>query len=114
MVSISFKQAIILWVLFAFVTVYLDVGGEFDFIKYNSEHNIDQAQEVKRTSLNVEATPTNSKIRIMNIGPKYLPGMLLDNGQYDIEVSSPGYQTQRRWVVLNEKKKKHYFSLTKK
>lgn len=52
--------------------------------------------------LYVNATPTNAKISIMNIGPKYRPGIPLTAGRYDIKVSSPGCQTYRRWIQLQQ------------
>ena len=51
--------------------------------------------------LSVKATPTNARIRIMNIVPAYREGMVLDPGRYDIEVSAPGHRTQRRWYELS-------------
>ena len=50
----------------------------------------------------------------MNIGPKYRANMKLKAGRYDVEVSSPGYEPQRRWITLNGKKTRYNFSLVKK
>ncbi|EIJ2832336.1 hypothetical protein ACOW8K_002813 [Vibrio parahaemolyticus] len=46
----------------------------------------------------INTTPNNSKVRIMNIGPKYKDGIKLTKGRYDIEVSKSGYRTQRFWI----------------
>jgi len=51
----------------------------------------------QKTKLTVITNPANATIRIMNIGPKYRPGMTLKTGAYDIQVSAPGYKTYRRW-----------------
>ncbi len=39
-------------------------------------------------------------IRILNIKPKYDDGMWLSPGKYHIEVSKPGYQTYKKWIVI--------------
>ena len=52
----------------------------------------------QKTKLNhLRQMRLNATIRIMNIGPKYRPGMTLKAGAYDIQVSAPGYKTYRRW-----------------
>ena len=56
---------------------------------------------VKKYHFTVNATPSDARIRIMNIGPKYRPGILLAAGRYDVEVSKPGFVTDRRWVRHN-------------
>jgi len=56
----------------------------------------------KKYQLYVNATPTNAKISIMNINPKYRRGIHLKAGRYDIKVSSPGCQTYRRWIQLQQ------------
>ncbi|MBO2663873.1 PEGA domain-containing protein [Shewanella algae] len=53
------------------------------------------------TRLKVETNVNNANIRIMNIGPKYHPGIRLKPGNYDVQVSAPGYQTYRKWHSLN-------------
>lgn len=52
-------------------------------------------------ALTVDVTPAHARVRVMNIGPAYQPGMELEPGSYDIEVSAPGYETQRRWVSIS-------------
>ena len=51
----------------------------------------------QKTKLTISTNAANATIRIMNIGPKYRPGMTLKTGAYDIQVSAPGYKTYRRW-----------------
>ena len=48
----------------------------------------------------IETIPADARIRILNIGPRYQPGMLLAPGQYTVEVSSPGYLTEQRAVQM--------------
>lgn len=58
-------------------------------------------EEVVATyALEVIASPANSKIRILNIPDRYQPGILLEPGRYNIEVSSPGYDTRRSWIDI--------------
>ncbi|MCP4699075.1 MAG: CHAT domain-containing protein [Gammaproteobacteria bacterium] len=53
-------------------------------------------------TLAVHASPTDSKIRIMNIRPKYTPGIALAPGNYDILVTRPGYKEHRKWVKVTD------------
>ncbi|WP_231757180.1 bifunctional serine/threonine-protein kinase/formylglycine-generating enzyme family protein [Microbulbifer elongatus] len=60
------------------------------------------AQPVISTyALTVSAVPADARIRIMNIVPRYSPGIALEPGRYDVEVSKPGYSTVRRWVEVS-------------
>ncbi|MCP3952667.1 MAG: SUMF1/EgtB/PvdO family nonheme iron enzyme, partial [Desulfobacterales bacterium] len=62
--------------------------------------SFDLQEEEKNGWLTVSATPSGAKIRILNIGPAYSPGMELEEGRYHIEVSSSGYTTEKRWVEI--------------
>ena len=55
--------------------------------------DLERRQAADMLPLTVEATPADAKIRILNIGPAYVPGMELEAGSYKIEVSKPGYET---------------------
>ncbi len=50
--------------------------------------------------LNVNPKPAEAKVRILNIGPRYTPGIELDPGRYQVEVAAGGYERVVRWVVL--------------
>ncbi|MGS0693471.1 PEGA domain-containing protein [Shewanella sp. 0m-4] len=50
--------------------------------------------------LTINTNVDNARISVMNIKPKYQPGMQLPPGGYDIKVSAPGYQDVRQWVYL--------------
>ena len=58
------------------------------------------AEDLPKGRLYVSTEPTGAKIRILNIGPVYREGMELAGGSYHIEVSAPGYRTDRQWVKL--------------
>ncbi|HMR03866.1 MAG TPA: SUMF1/EgtB/PvdO family nonheme iron enzyme, partial [Candidatus Competibacter phosphatis] len=53
-----------------------------------------------RAYLTVKTEPPGAQVRIMNIGPAYRDGIELVPGDFDIEVSAPGYQTDRAWHTL--------------
>ncbi|HRX70285.1 MAG: hypothetical protein KDJ22_00955 [Candidatus Competibacteraceae bacterium] len=44
--------------------------------------------------LTVRPNPSNAQIRILNIRPRYEPGIQLESGNYTVEVSRSGYETQ--------------------
>jgi len=52
-------------------------------------------------SLTVNAVPSNSTIKIMNISPKYTPGIRLKPGKDDVLAQRSGYKTWRKWITLD-------------
>ncbi|MDH3601511.1 MAG: DUF1566 domain-containing protein [Candidatus Tectomicrobia bacterium] len=58
--------------------------------------------KVRRYPLIINVTPANSDIKIMNIQPKYFPGMTLAPGRYDLLVQKEGYEAVRRWVTIQD------------
>ena len=48
----------------------------------------------------MEMVPLGATVRILNIAPKFYQGMALDPGRYHVEVSKPGYKTEKTWVNL--------------
>jgi len=50
--------------------------------------------------LTVLATPADSQIKIMNIVPKYVPGIALKPGKYDVLVEKGGHVTSRQWITI--------------
>ena len=57
--------------------------------------------QVSKSKLFVEVRPKDSRVRILNIKPKFQQGMELDPGRYHVETSKQGYQTQKMWVKLD-------------
>ena len=51
--------------------------------------------------LTVKPMPDDSRIRIMNIKPKYQDAMALAPGRYHIEVSKNGFKTYEKWITLD-------------
>ncbi|MBF0621852.1 MAG: hypothetical protein HQL54_07985 [Magnetococcales bacterium] len=61
--------------------------------------------------LNVVTTPEQAQVRILNIHPPYKPGILLPPTNYHVEVSKPGYRTQRRWITMEARETEVAFNL---
>jgi len=57
-------------------------------------------RQVLMHALTINASPANARIRILNIRPRYQPGMQLSPGRYHIEVSKTGYSTHKGWITL--------------
>ncbi|HQB31480.1 MAG TPA: CsgG/HfaB family protein [Syntrophales bacterium] len=55
--------------------------------------------DVKR-KLTVNLQPAEGTIRILNIRPRYVPGMELSPGSYLVEASCEGYETRKQWVTI--------------
>ena len=60
---------------------------------------VKHTQPLKR-KIFVQTIPTDSRVRILNIGPKFYQGMELEPGRYHVEVSAEGFETEKRWVTL--------------
>ena len=56
-------------------------------------------QKIK-SKLFVQTDPKGSRVRILNIKPKFYQGMDLSSGGYHVEVSKPDYKTKKMWVKL--------------
>ncbi|MGB5965242.1 MAG: DUF1566 domain-containing protein [Sulfurimonadaceae bacterium] len=66
--------------------------------------NLEEQRSTFRLTIH---TLHSAKIRILNIKPKYTNGMWLSPGKYHIEVSRPGYQTYKKWIVIYSDKELH-------
>ena len=60
----------------------------------------------KKARLTITVSPTNAKIRILNIPQVYEAGMVLDPGPYHIEATASGFKTAREWVTLTKNDEK--------
>ena len=61
---------------------------------------VKKAHAAFTSRLFVNVTPHDSKIRILNIKPRYQPGIELNSGSYHLEVSRKGYETARKWITV--------------
>ena len=53
-------------------------------------------------SLTIKTIPSDARVRILNISPKYKHGIKLEKGSYHIEVSKDGYEIIDQWITLNQ------------
>jgi hypothetical protein len=63
-----------------------------------------QPQGGAQAQLTINVKPNDAQVRFVGIKRSYEPGMQLDLGKYQIEVSKPGYQAVRQWLSLLEAK----------
>lgn len=55
-----------------------------------------------RYELHVTPEPENARVRILNIPDRYYPGIPLLPGRYHIETSHTGYDTDTRWIEVQD------------
>jgi hypothetical protein len=67
-----------------------------------ADRDVQMQVDLKRLAygLAVEARPEGSQVRILNIKPPYEPGMQLPPGEYEVEVSKPGYKPWQQKVAV--------------
>ena len=53
--------------------------------------------------LTINAMPSASRIRIMNIKPKYKHGICLKKGNYDIYVTHKNHKSYRKWIKIEDR-----------
>ncbi len=56
--------------------------------------------EKNRYALTIDIEPPQSKIRILNLQQPYQPGIKLEAGVYQFELSYPGYKTTRKTLTI--------------
>ncbi len=56
--------------------------------------------QARSAHLWVDTLPGDARVRILNIGPAYAPGIELAPGQYHIEVSADGHEMKQEWIEL--------------
>lgn len=90
------------------------LSGDF-FFKDQRRKNDEVQKETKNNQsysrLFVSTKPEGSRIRILNIKPKFHQGIKLKSGSYHLEVSAPGYKTTKKWVLLDDNDKTLIFEL---
>ncbi len=63
--------------------------------------------DFRKGHLYVDVHPSNARVMIMNIKPKYVRGMALPAGRYHLKVSAQGHRTHEQWVHLESGEEKH-------
>ncbi|MDM8564137.1 tetratricopeptide repeat protein [Candidatus Halobeggiatoa sp. HSG11] len=56
--------------------------------------------EENKYHLTINVIPSDAKIRVMNIKPKYQHGIMLKSGKYDVKVTRSGYESKRWWIEI--------------
>jgi len=96
--------------------VYGSLGGEEIFLNNSSSQNnsnvdiseeLDQREDTSKSSskfyVNVE--PMDARVRIMNIEPRYFPGIELERGgSYRVIVDRAGFQHYDKWIIVRKEK----------
>lgn len=59
-----------------------------------------QKPVLKDVALTINTNAAKAQVRIMNISPRFEQGMHLKPGNYDIQVTAPGYRPYRQWHIL--------------
>ncbi len=89
---------------FASIVVVVVFGWQpvVDFFSPFDVRIIEKTTELSSITYPFTVLVTNvkdAKIRVLNIGPRYEPGMELPAGEYSIEVSAKGYETDKPTFV---------------
>lgn len=68
----------------------------------HGEIKSDDSDTVKLMPFRVITEPEFARVRILNIKEKYQPDMALAQGNYQLEISAPGYETKTEWVHFSK------------
>ena len=68
---------------------------------------------LQRRSFTVVVQPSEARVRILNIGPRYSAGMKLPAGEYEVEASAEGYETATETVAHGATPTVHRIALRK-
>lgn len=59
------------------------------------------AKEINEYKLYIFTYPADATVKILNITQKFNNGMLLTSGEYEIEITKPGYIPYKKWITIN-------------
>ncbi len=91
-----------------FILLFLLLSNlQFSLLYARSQFTLPPA----KYALTVKTTPSHAIVKIMNIKPSYHHGIKLKAGDYRIEVSAQGYDTQKKTVKLTDRDKTIYIAL---
>ncbi len=65
----------------------------------------------ERYALTVDVSPSEARVRIMNIKPKYHDGILLKPGNYHLRVDKRGFKTWDKWITMEKQEQSITVSL---
>jgi formylglycine-generating enzyme required for sulfatase activity len=69
-------------------------SNQGDFVFLLKETKLDTGR------LFVETHPKDALVKILNIRPRFVQGMELKSGRYNLEVSAKGYAVKKEWIPL--------------
>jgi len=75
------------------------------------QYRIPQVVLNPKIAFTVKTIPENTRVRLLNISPKYQAGMLLKAGRYKVEVSAAGYQKQVNGFQLTQENNVYFVEL---
>jgi len=92
--------------LFILISIYITGCGNSKNIhvkKIITDKPLPVTQQKKRTHFHLYVqSPNATRIRILNIKPKYKDGIFLKKGRYHIETSARKYITYKTWIDLQK------------
>ena len=103
-----FFRIVVTALIFLIIIVFFKQKESFnEEIQYavnieSSSKNDKQSTMSSMYTLKITSNPAKSKIQIMNIKPKYYPGIRLKSGRYSIRISKIGYITKRFYIHVNK------------
>ena len=65
----------------------------------------------ERYALTVDVSPSEARVRIMNIKPKYHDGILLKPDNYHLRVDKNGFETWDKWITMEKQEQSITVSL---
>jgi serine/threonine-protein kinase PpkA len=93
---------VILLVGFVILAIALNRPQETRSISENWLTLSDESTQNISVPLNIITEPENAQIRFPDLKKTYQEDMLLPQGAYQVEISSPGYITKTQWIRMNQ------------
>ena len=107
-------QANTLWKPKYFIIALLTTGLiGYGIFLVNNKAATGDSNTVKLMPFKVITEPESAKVRILNIKEKYQPDMALSPGNYQLEISAPGYDTKKEWIHFENSNKSIKYELYK-
>jgi len=97
--NLKIKNSITIFLIVSITSIWLP-NSAFAYVP-DSLDFVPMEEAIPKARLFVKTEPVDARVRILNIPPKFHPGIELEPGRYHIEVSDKGYVTQKQWVSLN-------------
>jgi len=80
---------------------------ELEIVDLTVEKKEPPIVDIQEGRLYIKTVPQDARVRILNIVPPYRSGMMLSPGNYQIEVSKPGYKTKVQWITIANQDRIH-------